>query len=137
MRTSVKIIFMPDDDVWTGFHRSERQRGEGFILFPHDRFLLRYEDIDIETLDYYLNNRLDRQNYLSMMPVLKGLKKRLLEEQAAETQFATLLAREIACTDQQMAEAIQWWKTKVISKRALTQDDAKAWRMIRQKLTRR
>jgi len=48
----------------------------------------------------------------------------------------TLHGENLCCgvTEDDVREAIKWWKEKVIFTRPLTKDDAKAWRMIKKYL---
>lgn len=137
-----KCNHLPDEEVYTkgnwlkdsGY--SKRKKSTPFYVYIDDDFIINYELITIEDIDYYVNDRINRQHYMDMMPVLKGIRERLVSEKKMENEFIKMvkgsLLREsdTKVTDKDILEAIAWWKTKVIEKRPLTKDDAKAARMI-------
>ena len=77
-----------------------------------------------------------------MIPTLKHMLDFKRKEQRDEKAFKELMTATIlretgkTVTDEELDEAIAWWKEKVIYTRPLRSDDAKAFRMIRQRLTR-
>ena len=131
----VRLIFlyMPSDEVWVdGYGYKERERREGFKVYPSDSCILPYDHLDAATLRYYMTDRLSRNRYLDMLPVLRGLLKELEAEGERERAFAQLVAEDMGVAVDTVYQYIEWWKFKVIHKRPLAADDAKAWRMIRQ-----
>jgi len=46
------------------------------------------------------------------------------------------MAIELKCDEKEIWKAVDWWKHKVIWKRPIRQDDAKAWRMIKGRINR-
>lgn len=88
----------------------------------------------IEDIEYYIKDRLNRKHYASMMPVLKGIRKMILEERVQEEGFIELIGSQVDNSTDEILEAIEWWKRKVIEKRPLVREDAKAVRMIKQYL---
>lgn len=101
-----------------------------FYFDSYDSWIL-YDKLDLETVDYYINNRIERQYYAGMLTILQNLKQLLIKDIEQETQFAKMVQvqhPEFAIND--IINAIQWWKTKNIWKRSLDCDDAKAYRMI-------
>jgi len=71
-----------------------------------------------------------------MMPLLRDLKERRLKEMFAEQEFCKAMAFDCGVPEQKVFDAVDWWKMKVIMKRPLDNDDAKAWRMIKAKILR-
>lgn len=70
-----------------------------------------------------------------MIPLLLKARKFKEEEKRDEDAFVELMWKDFGYLDIKVAirEAISWWKNKVIYTRPLRSDDAKAWRMIKQK----
>jgi hypothetical protein len=101
-----------------------------YKIYTHDKFILNYDQIDLADIEYYLSNRIDRPNYLNMLPVLRQLKQLRLSEIESEKLFAQLVLKETSKTEQEVFDAIDWWKFKNQWKRPIAQDDAKALRMI-------
>ena len=54
-----------------------------------------------------------------------------------EKGFVEGMSRRLNVDKKIVWEAIDWWKNKVIWKRPLTKDDAKAWRMIEKRIIKR
>lgn len=132
----VRFLYMPSDDRWDAhnFCYVPRTNRVTFQVSNSDARVLRYESLDIETIDYYISRRDDRRHFLDLMPTLHEARRKLVTEQEQEDQFVELLKRDMAVPETDIRAAIQWWKTKVISKRPIVSDDAKAWRMIRQRI---
>lgn len=139
------IMYMPDAEASAGWDRwdtHERKVRARFKIFPGDEFVMNYDQICLDDIEFYLHSRVDRPNYLHMMPLLKKIKKHLLEEKALEEQFIRLVfdtTPKRCYTDEGMylriREAVEWWKFKNQHKRALKKDDTLALRMIKSKLT--
>ena len=105
--------------------------------------VLNYDDTSAAELQAYFDDRTKREEYSSMMPVLKRALLEKKNEEAAEEAFIDLMlnhlhSEELCCgiTRQDIREAIAWWKEKVIFTRPLSADDAKAFRMIKARLLR-
>lgn len=130
------ILYNPKDTVYTWTDYGERKNSLSFEIRREDDFILNYDHIDLQDIEFYLQNRIDRPNYLSMMPVLRELKVRRLKEMFAENEFAKAMSFQCKVSEQTVLDAIDWWKMKVIMKRPLDKDDAKAWRMIKSKILR-
>lgn len=90
----------------------------------------------MEDIEYFLNSRIERINYLDLMPMLYKLRDERRKEIALEAEFVKLIAGQNGFSESDVWAAVEWWKNKVIWKRPLTKDDAKAWRMIVAKLKR-
>lgn len=127
------------DDPWKD--ATDRKRRERFI--PYSDTLINYDALSFEIIERYLNDRGQRQYYQKMIPLLVRLKNERLKEENEERHFRDLLKKSLStsCPDDMMDgiidESIMWWKDKVIMKRRLTSDDAKAWRMIRSRVLRK
>jgi len=135
------IAINPGDLRWK-YNRREndvveykRKRAITLEIRRDDDFILNYDDISVDDIDYYLNNRIDRANYLRMIPSLIEVKKQKIEEMKLEHDFAQLVKnRNPDIDDKLIQKAIEWWKKKVVFKRPITSDDAKALRMIESKI---
>lgn len=130
------ILYNPKDEVYSWTYWGERKNNLSFEIRVDDDFILNYDRMDLADIDFYLNNRIDRPNYLSMMPLLRDLKERRLKEMFAEQEFCKAMAFDCGVPEQKVFDAVDWWKMKVIMKRPLDNDDAKAWRMIKAKILR-
>lgn len=133
------IRYNPGDTVygsWGSYDPHERKRRIAWAIDPqNDTFLLHYDGVEMEEVEYYLNSRLHRPNYLQMLPVLERLLTLKKAEAQAEAPFVQLVldeaARRKVATDRHTVEAaVRWWKTKNGWKRAISKDDTKALRMI-------
>ena len=124
-------------NIWEESH--ERRRREGWI--PNMDYLLNYDDTTSEELQAYFDDRTKRPEFREMMPILKRALLEKRAEEADETAFVNLMLHELHSEDyccgiseDDIREAIKWWKNKIIFRRPLTKDDAKAWRMIKKHL---
>jgi hypothetical protein len=128
-----RILYMPNRYV--GPYGDERKRRMSFILYKDDATVLNYDMMSLDDINYYIENRTDRHNFLRMLPVLIGLKKMRLQEIEDEKGFVSLISSKYGFKEKAIWKAIDWWKYKVIWKRPIRKDDAKAWRMISKKLS--
>lgn len=138
------ILHNPGDEVVGGWGREydphERKKRIRFAIKPDDSFLLNYDNLELSDIEFYINSRIDRPNYLKMMPVLIRVKEFLLEEQKGEADFKTLLYQQSYnsvhsyLSEEELIgrvnRCIDWWKYKNQIKRAITKDDTLALRMI-------
>ena len=76
-----------------------------------------------------------------MMPILYEIKKQRLKELQEESKFVKGLIDDLKRTnnklenvEQKVWDMVEWWKTKNKWKRAISENDEKAWRMIKKKL---
>lgn len=127
-----RFFYLPSSHGW----QSTVTRRVSYMVKPSDSFVLNYDQISLEDVEFYLKNRVDRPNYLEMMPVLRTIRKERLEEVRIEREFAKTMAHTCKVEIEAVLQAVEWWKMKVISKRPLGRDDAKAWRMIKSKILR-
>jgi hypothetical protein len=120
-----------------------------YKIFNEDTDIINFDGLSIEEIDYYLHSRVDRRNairewkssYLRMIPLLWGLRNRLVEERKWEANFIRMLIDEmkrknikIPNAKGSILKAVDWWKTKNKWKRPLNKDDTKAFRMIKERL---
>jgi hypothetical protein len=132
----LKFLFLPDN-TW-----KERKNKVGWLCYSDENEILNYDKISLDDIDFYLNSRVDRPNYLEMLPILKFLKKLRLEEIEWEKYFVKMVVGEVMKVSKDSEEniekivwgAVDWWKYKVIWKRPITKDDEKALRMIKSRV---
>ncbi len=143
-KNQLYISYLPDEDIWVmgdDGHWDQRKRKKKihWKIDVWDDFLLNYDQLDLETIDYFLNSRVDRVNYVKMIPALLFAKKELLKEFESEKEFKKGLFEEILRIDKSLKEdfvlskieeLVKWWKLKNKWKRYISSDDEKAWRMI-------
>lgn len=132
-RGDLVIRYNPSDTVygsWGNWEPHERKNKLSFYIYKSDAFVLNYDQIDLSDIDYYLSSRLDRRDYLFMIPQLWELRDRLLEEREKEKHFVALVAGRVGCDESTVWGAVGWWKFKNKWKRRVDSDDAKALRMI-------
>lgn len=141
------FLYLPDDTVFYHkdyeYYSDKRKKRVRFV--PYSDHMINYDEIDIDTLDRYLQDRTQRKYYCKMIPLLRKVKELKEEEKRDEDAFVELMIADINRSrygrndvsserkEQAIREAIEWWKYKVIYKRSLRSDDAKAWRMIKEK----
>ena len=140
------IKYNPGGEVYNGwgdYDGHERKNNISFLIRPDDSFVLHYDQVSIDDIEFYLNSRVDRPNYYLMMPLLQSIKARLLEEQAQENEFVKLLVgrvqqRQPKSTPEKCEafarELIDWWKNRTLQKRPISKDDTLAMRMIERRL---
>lgn len=151
-----KISYNPKDTVYLGWGKStdegdyqrERKSNITMKIYKDDGFILNYDAMLLEDVDYYLNDRQHRAGYLSMMPVLRGIKEALIKEQAEEKQFVDAMVDRLsvkigdAVPTAEIRSAIwsrvKWWKDELVTvwKRPLSKDEGKAWSTIELHATR-
>lgn len=136
----LKVLFNPKDEVyryqgdWVSGH--QRMTRIGFRYFRDE--VIDVDAISFEDIDYYLKSRVDRPDYISMLPLLARLWKWKKKEHEEETPFSMLIASKAEIdwseNEERIRSVIHWWKTKNRIKRAVTKDDALAFRMCLKKL---
>lgn len=124
MGEMLKILYQPQ--YW--------QRRIGWYAWRSDSYLINYETPTFEEVDYYMADRRARRGYLKMMPMLKALRDARLAERQQEADLVRLMAHRMGVDENRVWEAVEWWKTKVIYTRSITDDDHKAWRMIEKRI---
>lgn len=140
MFDSLYILYNPGDTIyssgWTWEEPHERKNRLSWALSPRDEFWLNYDGLDTDDIEFYLRNRVDREGYLDMIPLLQEIYKQRAKERPLESAFVTLMAERIGVPEQTVWDAVEWWKTKNKWKRPLMEDDAKAWRMIEKRIAK-
>jgi hypothetical protein len=135
---SVTIYYQPGDtiyppDRWANSYTRIRRVPCRLYLSE----VLNFDTITLKDCDYYMNNRLEREGYLAILPVLYWIRQIRRKEQEVETHFKKLASTQLGWDEKrwpQIQEAIDWWKLKNKWKRDLMKDDSKALRMIIRKL---
>ena len=133
---------MPEDNGGFGYYSDTRKNRLTYRLRQEDK-IINYDRISLEDIEFYLNSRLERKHYLNVLPVLLEVRKSLLREQKQEDAFRWMMIGELRksgmseeTASRHIDEAIDWWKYKNIWKRPISDDDAKAFRMIRKRVSR-
>jgi hypothetical protein len=133
------IRYNPGDTIynlWDRYSEShDRKNRLSFKIFPDDKFLINFDKVSLEDIDFYLNSRVNRRHYLKMMPLLYKIKQLKIEEKEAEKDFIIMIKGELMKSykgdhESIIIKGINWWKLKNKWKRSLKSDDAKAYRMI-------
>lgn len=138
------ITYQPGGNARTGWNDwDDRKNKVRFRIYPDDGFLMNYDQLDLKDVEFYLNSRVDRPNYLDMMPLLLKIKAERLKEFAQEKEFIKfIIARNIdsipGCTENDVRKrvivSLVWYKYKNKYKRPITQDDTLALRMIEKRI---
>lgn len=136
--------YLPGGTVWSRNYwedSHDRIRREGWT--PSMQYILNYDDTSAAELQAYFDDRTKRPEFRNMMPILKRALLEKKKEEADEQAFIDLMLRtlhdEDCCSgvsEDDVRQAVAWWKEKVIFTRPLRSDDAKAWRMIKSRLLR-
>lgn len=135
--------YNPGDSVYSTDYYGIRRNRISFLIKKSDTYI-NYDRISLDDIDYYLNSRQERKHYLHVLPVLLEVRKSLRAEQKQEDAFRLMLIGQLQQqgvpmndAKRQIDDAIDWWKYKNIWKRPISNDDAKALRMIRQRVLKR
>jgi hypothetical protein len=140
--THLTIKYNPGDEVMLNWGTDWRERKNKirFRIYSDDPGVLNYDQIDLEDIEFYLTSRVDRPNYLDMMPVLEKIKKNRLDELKQEKEFMKfIVGRDKSDLPEKekikrVVEAVIWWKYKNKWKRPIEKDDTLALRMIEKRL---
>lgn len=138
--TSYKVLYMPEnEEYWDRrtWESRKRKRRVSWLFYGDE--VLNVDEITLEEIDYYLQSRLDRKDYLELIPTLIWLKKFKIEENELEEEFCKMIASTLKMDYNKsnrgkIQKAISWWKLKNKWKRALTKEESTAFRMITNKL---
>ncbi len=134
------IKYNPEDEVRNWWDRydyghSRKNRLSWEIYKNSDNFIINYDEVSIDDLEYYLFDRQHRRDYLTMIPVLKELYDRKIIEAKNEQMFIELLANQYTedkeSVIEKLQEAVQEFKERVKWKRSIADDDEKSWRIIK------
>lgn len=138
--------YVPEGDYWNGEEYVQKKNRVTFLInLDWDKAkILHYDHISLDDVEFYLNSRIDRFNYLEYLPILKTIKKLLLEEQNEEDQFCLMLIGRCQSKglvpkkglyyEDIILELINWWKYKNKWKRPISKNDELAMRMIERRL---
>ena len=136
--TFLAIRYNPKDQIgWQEYSWEPKLRKNrvSFKIQPEDQFIINYDQLNLGTIEFYLKDRINRKDYLTMMPILYELKKVLIREEEREAEFIKMLQGEFAGMEAAVIkEQINWWKNKNDIKRPITKQEDKAYRMIKKKL---
>lgn len=142
----LRILFDADSsDYWNGYEYVKRKNRVGFRIFTSDSFIIAYDQITLEDAKYFLNDRLSRHAYADMFPLLRRVRNMKQIERNEEQPFLDLLVNDASkkialdrsILEQQINEVVTWYKFKNKTHRSLSQDDAKAYRMIMREWAKR
>ena len=135
--------YLPGDTVWKrsyyGYDPADRKNKVAWKYT--EGHVLNYDAVTVDELQGYLSDRTLREDFRDMMPLLKKTLLEKRKEERDEADFKALLASEAKkstgrdCPAEAIDEAVAWWKQKVIFTRPLRSDDAKAFRMIKRRIT--
>lgn len=114
----------------------ERKNNISYIIYKDDDNLINYDQVTFKDIDYFCNDRLSKEDYLDMFPILLGLRERLLEDMNKEKEFVKMIMGETKAPENVVWEAVRWWKLKNKYKRSIWDDDEKATRMIKNKISK-
>lgn len=140
------IKYNPGGEVWSWGDSwgHERKNNISFKVYRDDSFILNYDQISLEDIDFYLKSRTDRSEYAHLVPLLMKLRELRLKELEHEKQFVQFLVEEVSRKgyipkpnidiEDIIWSYIDWWKHKNIWKRPVTKDDHLATRMIERRL---
>jgi len=135
------IMYLPTRETW--YRYDERKNKVRFEIYQDDDFVLHWDRLSLEDIDFYLESRVDRPNYLDMMPVLVSTKALIHEEQAKEAPFIQMLVGGIMKEQTALSmdeiktrviRCVHWWKWKNMIKRPIDKDDVLAVRMIQKRV---
>jgi len=121
---------------------SERKNNVRFEIFPDDPFIISYDALRNDEMDWIKRMIVDRRNryynkYLDLIKPLYELYRLRKEDIDSEYHLLRLISGISGVTDETMIlDAILWWKTKNKYKRPIGEDEAKAVRMIAEKVKR-
>lgn len=123
-----RILYRPER-----YWGEDSQRRVSFWL-ENDDLILAYDQVSLEDVAYYIGLRIERRGYQKTLPMLYTIYRERVAEHTWETEFVRSMAARLNVAEADVWAAVEWWKMKVKSKRPITQDEAKAWRMIERKV---
>jgi hypothetical protein len=129
------ILYNPGDTIYAGWGRYEdeehtRKKRISFVIKPEDWWVLRYDGLALDEVEFYIQSRVERNHYTNILPALYHVRAELKKEREWEAHFVSLVAQRNDCGEADVWRLVEWWKTKNKWKRPLRQDDAKALRMV-------
>jgi len=132
------FLYARNEQVYTAWSYHDAKNRASCRVYTYDDFILNFDLAKVSDMEFYINSRLDRHHYLSMLPLLKKAIQLKKQEKKDEEPFRKLLISQIVKThsttiqeaEKHVDDLIYWWKFKNRTHRALTSDDQKALRMI-------
>ena len=128
--------YKPGGQYWSfteGY--KERTTAVTFCTRRNDDWIINYDQLELNDVDYYLNSRIDRPSYNNFIPLLKTVRQQLVKEQQSEQLFIDLIMNNLKLDNKQIAlDCITWWKYKNKIKRSIDKDDTLAYKMITTKI---
>ena len=128
--------YKPGGQYWSfteGY--KERTTAVTFCARRNDDWIINYDQLELNDVDYYLNSRIDRPSYNNFIPLLKTVRQQLVKEQQSEQLFIDLIMNNLKLDNKQIAlDCITWWKYKNKIKRSIDKDDTLAYKMITNKI---
>lgn len=122
--------------TYVGYEKAEvRAR---CLILREDDFVLNFDSAPVEEMRYYLKDRVNREHYADMFPLLTRAIEIKEAEENEEAPFKLLLVGQIMSAygvsnevaEGQVPELVRWWKFKNQTHRALLSDDALAIKMV-------
>jgi hypothetical protein len=135
----LKIYYNPKDEIFNpnGYQYTQRKRNIPFWLYSDE--CLNFDNITVEDCLYYIHNRNERKNYLTLLPALHYILELKKQESSVEDHFCRLIQGRMSLKDDETSlikEAIKWWKLKNKWKRDVFVDESKALRMIEGRISK-
>lgn len=111
------------------------------LIFPDDTFILPFDLVSVQEMQYYLESRTERHNYVDMVPLLKSAISAKQREEEMEEPFRRLIIGQLMTSDKMDYEEatrltpglVDWWKLANRWHRPLVKEpetEAKALKMI-------
>lgn len=131
-------------DYWDDGH--ERKNKIAFKIYADDKFILNYDAISLDDINFYINSRVNRRHYLYLMPLLGTVRDLLLKEIEWEKHFVRMVLDESirefgekASKHEAEIETAVWgfikkWKDNIKWKRPISQADDKALKYVKAKV---
>jgi len=142
--TELYISHNPKDEIWTGGwgcdgEYRERRKSISWKIHKDDSFILAYDQINLNDINFYLYNPTDRVHYLDMIPLLLELKKQLENELLEEQGFKNLVLQDMKLGEDirpLVDKAVEWYKLEIATvwKRPITKDTPKAFSMVKKRV---
>lgn len=142
-----KFFYYPEEwSSYAGYYREIENRRVSVKIEIGDKWWLHFDEINPEDVDFYIWSRLDRIDYLDMIPLLRSIKKLKLKEKEEEKPFKEWLIVAISANygpqkqeflDAEAEDLINWWKLKYRNNRPIKADDAKAQKDIMREIKKR
>ena len=119
-RTDMKRVkrWVPDEGRpgwgWERYVEEPYKTRASVTVYPEDRFILPFDLVDIPTMETLINSRLERTDYLDMVPTIKAAIIAKQEEYDLEAPFRMLIRGQAASgeviSEEEVASLVDWWK---------------------------